>query len=344
MMNTRFTRSACALLVLCAPITLAAPPAELADQIRAAQENNTLHGSIILSAENTDPLEMHNGRVREPSGDRIDTNTRFRIASLTKLYTQTAVLRLAQVGKLDLDESVSTYRPELQAEWKDQVTIRQLLAMTSGLPRELHERPEMGVEYDADGFAGPYLDRHAGVDLQSQPGARSSYSNLGYWILGAIIEAVTEKTWIDSINELIAEPLGIEPLALSPDDLREAGHARAHRSQRGRARVMGDIPIAQRYSSGGLCASATQLHALAQAIHSGELFTDDSRVLLFSSFDDEKSDNKILIAGMVPGFMNLIVITNDPPTAVISLNNQVAENPNDFMELIETLSSELAQD
>ncbi|MEQ8768980.1 MAG: serine hydrolase domain-containing protein [Phycisphaerales bacterium] len=330
-------------LPLIAAAVVSSAHADRSDVRRAvvrARASGVLHGSVLAGSADR-PVRTSKGSIAEPDGDDIDADTRFRIASLTKLFTQVAALRLAKSGRLNLDAPVGAYRPELQAPWKDTVTIRQLLAMTSGLPRELNGSPERGVEYDDAGLAGAYLDAHAGIALESDPGTRSAYSNLGYWLVGAAIEAVTGKSYVDAVNELVLTPLGADPVALSPMELGADGLAAPHRSgDRGCERAP-DYPVDQRYSSGGLVASAGQVHAVAVGIFDKEFLGAPSVGELFSQFGTEPEGRITTVAGMVPGFMNLVMIDRESESAVVSLNNCVAEDPNAFMASVRSIAEEL---
>lgn len=324
-----------ALLLLEAP-ALAGP----ASSVVRAQRSGVLHGSITVATPDRVMLERHAGRIGEPEDTRVDETTRFRIASLTKLFTQLAALELAEQGRLDLDAPISTYRPDLEAAWKDRVTTRHLLAMTSGLSRELHATPERGVEYDDEGFAGGYLDGHAGAELRGEPGGAHAYSNLGYWLVGAVIESVAGESFVDAVNRLVLEPLGAEPVALSPAALGLDHEAAGHAMEGGQSARLPDMPIAQRYASGGLCATIGQLRAVALATLDDRLLTPGSRELLFSRFGTAEPDTRLMIAGMVPGFMNLLMADRESGVVVVSLNNRIAEDPNAFMGVIRAVLDE----
>ncbi len=338
-------KSTVVLPLIAAAVVVSSAHADRADVRRAvvrARGSGVLHGSVVAGSADR-PVRSSTGSIAEPDGDDIDADTRFRIASLTKLFTQVAALRLAESGDLDLDAPIGRYRPDLRAPWKDTVTIRQLLAMTSGLPRELHGSPERGVEYDDAGLAGAYLDAHAGIELESDPGDRGSYSNLGYWLVGAAIESVTGKPYIDAVNELVMAPLGADPVALSPAELGADGLAAPHVSgDRGCDRAP-DYPVDQRYSSGGIAASAGQVHAVAVGIFDGAFLSDAGVRELFSQFGTEPEGRITTVAGMVPGFMNLVMIDRESESAVVSLNNCVAEDPNAFMAVVRSIAESMGE-
>jgi CubicO group peptidase (beta-lactamase class C family) len=332
-------RAGAVVVSVCGAIGMAGP----AESITAAQERGVLHGSITIAwvEPGHEPVSMHAG-VRDGSAALAvanDGETRYRVASLTKLLTQLAVLRLVEDGRVELDLPVQAYRPGLRAKWAEDVTVRDLLSMRSGLPRELHRTPERGVDFDSEGMAGAYLDRKLrGVALESEPGERERYSNVGYWLLGAVIESVTGESYVDAVNALVCAPLGVDAVEFSPDDLGGLD-ARGYMGDE----VVDQFGIATRYSSGGLCATSAQYAAIASGMLRDGLLSADSLDLLFSSFGSGKVRDELMIAGMVPGFMNLLLVDREHGVVVVSLNNTVAQDPNAFMAVVREVFDEACQ-
>ncbi|MCG2584573.1 serine hydrolase [Massilia sp. TS11] len=139
----------------------------------------------------------------------VSAQTAFRIASMSKSFAALAILRLRDEGKLQLDDPVSRYLPELSAVGapKDAptLTLRHLLTMTPGLPED-----------------NPWGDRHMrmtrselaelvgrGLSFSSTPGGPYEYSNLGYIMLGQIICKVSGQPFQDYIRQHIFRPLGM---------------------------------------------------------------------------------------------------------------------------------------
>ena len=160
---------------------------------------------------------------RVVGGPAPDADTVFRIASMTKSFTASAVLLLRDEGALALDDPAERYVPEL-ADWAgpageaeggrlpelagpvaDRVTLRHLLTMTAGFPTD-----------------DPWGDRQQGLPLEAfrsllaggvsanwAPGTRFEYSNLGYAILGLVITAVSGLSYDDFVRMRLLRPLGM---------------------------------------------------------------------------------------------------------------------------------------
>src|SRR5580700_2293338 len=147
---------------------------------------------------------------RHLGGPPPDAGTVFRIASMTKSFTASAILALRDDGALMLDDPAASYVPHL-AGWVNgavdagPLTIRHLLTMTAGFPTD---------DPWGDRQQGLPLDEFdallaKGVSFNWAPGTRFEYSNLGYAILGRVITAVTGVAYPDYIRHRLLRPLGM---------------------------------------------------------------------------------------------------------------------------------------
>lgn len=130
----------------------------------------------------------------------------FDLASLTKPFTATAVMILAEEGKLNIDESVRKYVEGLPESWED-MTIAHLLSHTSGLPALFPEEetwPPLLDNSTARMFASLVKLR-----LTAPPGTRERYSDPGYFLLGMVIEKVSGQRWGDFLSARIFQPLNM---------------------------------------------------------------------------------------------------------------------------------------
>jgi CubicO group peptidase (beta-lactamase class C family) len=129
--------------------------------------------------------------------------TRFNIASMTKQFTAASILLLEDRGKLKTDDLVTKYLPDAPAPW-DKITIYHLLTHTSGIPDD-------GAKYEPgtpDKLV--FNDR----PLNFQPGEQWAYTNLGYIVLGYLIERISGQTYEDFVHQNIFKPLGMNDSGL----------------------------------------------------------------------------------------------------------------------------------
>jgi D-alanyl-D-alanine carboxypeptidase len=143
----------------------------------------------------------------------------FRIASITKQFTAALVLDLAEEGRLALDERAAFYLPE--RAWLGEITIRQLLLQTSGLPDYAADESGGGAPSESHAKSA-MLDWIGRLASQPDfaPGERWAYSNSNYAVLGAIIEELTGQTYAQAVKERLLRPLGLAATAVDdPADL-----------------------------------------------------------------------------------------------------------------------------
>jgi CubicO group peptidase (beta-lactamase class C family) len=166
-----------------------------------------LFSGALLIARNHQPiLAAARSYAIHPNVLPNQVDTKFNLASVTKMLTAVAVMRLVEAGKLDLHVPVAAYNPELP--YADTVTIHQLLTHTAGFDRYWNDayraaRSDLRTIND-------YLKVFAAAPLLFPPGTRHHYGNTGYVLLGAVIESVTGETYYDYMCKSIFQPLGME--------------------------------------------------------------------------------------------------------------------------------------
>ncbi len=130
---------------------------------------------------------------------------------MTKIVTATAIVQLAERGGLGLDDPVGGYVADFPSDDRGRrVTIRHLLSHSAGLANPIPVgwvRPATAAATDLHEFTGRQLKKHS--RLRSEPGARASYSNLGYLVLGEVVETASGRPYVDYVRANILDPLGM---------------------------------------------------------------------------------------------------------------------------------------
>jgi CubicO group peptidase (beta-lactamase class C family) len=133
--------------------------------------------------------------------------TRFRIASLSKQFTATLVLRLHEQGRLNIDDGICNYIEACPPAWA-QITIRHLLSHSSGIP-DYTEFRNFDATQAIPTTREELIARFRDNPLLFTPGNAFRYSNSGYVLLGSILEYVTGTPYADLIRNEITAPLGL---------------------------------------------------------------------------------------------------------------------------------------
>lgn len=192
-------------------------------------------------------------------------DTLFRIGSITKQFTAAAILQLAAAHKLALDDDLHRYLPDYPTHGK-RITLRNLLAHTSGIRDYEHGIPWLQDHMSEQRPAAELVAQFAAAPLDFEPGARWSYSNSGYFLLGLIIERASGQSFADHVRDHVIAASGAPDVRYCPD---EQDYPRAARGYevKGNARVASrPIKMVYAYAAGGLCASAPGLVAWSRAL------------------------------------------------------------------------------
>jgi beta-glucosidase-like glycosyl hydrolase/CubicO group peptidase (beta-lactamase class C family) len=162
-------------------------------------------------------LEAVGNQSYAPGATPMTTDTVFDLASVTKVVaTTTVAMRAVEEGRLRLDLPVQSYIPEFTGPGKWEITVRQLLTHTSGLPGYVQffldfDPADAGPETAAEIFS-----RVLETELTAPPGTRYEYSDLGILLLGEVLNRALGESYEDYAMREIFAPLGMESTRWNP--------------------------------------------------------------------------------------------------------------------------------
>ena len=139
--------------------------------------------------------------------------TLWPVASITKLYTATAIMRLVELGELALIMRAKSVLPRLDGGGKEEITLRQLLTHTSGL---IYESPEMPALLARQASLAEIVDGAYESELAFAPGTDQLYSDFGYGLAGRIAAVAMQDEFHDLVRELVLEPAGLTDTFFPP--------------------------------------------------------------------------------------------------------------------------------
>lgn len=196
-------------------------------------------------------------------------DTIFDLASVTKTFTTIAVLQQVEAGRVDLDAPVATYLPAFAANGKGDITVRDLLTHTGGLPAWVNL-------YSAYPTVEERIAAVLGVTPTAEPGEAYVYSDLGLITLGLVVEEVTGQSLDHAIARGITEPLGMTDTMFNPPaELVDRIAATEPQPWAGRPMIRGEVHDENAWSLGGvaghagLFSTAHDLAILARALLNG---------------------------------------------------------------------------
>lgn len=181
---------------------------ELERVVAQAAEDDRFSG-VMLIARGSDIvfIRSYNYACRR-FGVKNQIDTRFDIASLGKMFTGVAIGQVVEEGLLSFSAPLSRYLPEYPSEISERVTIHHLLTHTSGLGSIFDGGWDIASQARFRTFQ-EIIPHFRDRPLLFEPGAAWEYSNAGYILLGAVIEAITGRSYFDYIQEHIFTPAGM---------------------------------------------------------------------------------------------------------------------------------------
>ena len=241
----------------------------------------------VLAVGHRGELTVHafGRQTYDASAPTVDPDTIYDAASLSKpVITTTLIAALFAAGRLQLDAPVAMYLPEWAAgpnpEWRRRVTLRHLLTHTSGLPA--HREYFQTLKGKAPGSAlgkREVLAKILSEPLTYEPGTQSEYSDLGFILLGEIVERVTGKPLDVLARERIFAPLGMKDSLFNPPKNLRQRIAPTENDKTFRKRLVhGEVHDDNAWAMGGvaghagLFATAADLAAFSQMLLNGGIY------------------------------------------------------------------------
>ena len=180
---------------------------DLAALLREHAERHLVPGATLGILRDGSLKILCHGVGDASTGEPVTPDSRFSLGSLTKPMVATVVARLAEAGRVSLADLVSAHVPELRdAIWAQRATVEDLLASRSGIP--LRSATEFGFDAhaDADDAALSRLVAEVGIEPDANATDFWSYTNVGWCVLGRIIEAVTGMPWETAMRQVLLDP------------------------------------------------------------------------------------------------------------------------------------------
>lgn len=199
-------------------------------------------------------------------------STKFRIGSMNKMFTATAVLQLVQAGKINLTDSLGKYLPDYpNKDVASKVTIHHLLTHTGGTgdffgPEFDKHRLELRTLQD-------YVKLYGERGLAFEPGSRWEYSNYGFLLLGLIIEKAGGQDYYDYVREHIFKPAGMNSTDSLPEDQAVPGRSVGYTKMNGKREWLPNVDTLpyRGTSAGGGYSTVEDLLAFANALENHKL-------------------------------------------------------------------------
>ena len=234
---------------------------------------------------------------RAASSEVANSNgTKFKIASITKLFTSVITLQLYEEGKLSLQAPIATALPSCGGDVGGRVNVHQLLNHTSGLQdAEALKSKEDAIRNGIDIYQRPYtvdelVAKYCGAPLTNPPGATFKYNNGDYILLGKIIETVERAPFEDVLERRVLQPLKMADSGLHYQHRVVPRLAATYFTRENGSGVLAnDLPVYDEnwYAAGAMYSTAADLRDFAHALFGGRLLKPPTMALLLQPGLDE---------------------------------------------------------
>lgn len=258
--------------------------------MNAFYANGNFSGAVYITEEGKPIFQKGYGFSNLEKKTPIVGSTRFLIASISKQYTAVLIMKLAEQGKLKLDDPLSLYFKEYPEQWASKVTLHQMLTNTSGIP-DFFEDPEYQKIMNTPHTFNDLVNLIKNKPLLFAPGTKFEWSNMAWAILGKVVEAASEMTYEDYFRKTILAPLNLKNTSFV-DKEKTIGEVAAQ----GYIYNFGDYTPAPDYyfhsqlAADGIITTPEDMTLFINALMKGKILSEDYLKLMLTPYTD--SDNK----------------------------------------------------
>ena len=255
--------------------------AKIQEVLSLAHKYRLFNGSALVAQNGKVIYKGAFGMANMEWGIPNTPDTKFRLGSITKQFTATLALQLVEQGKIKLDGKITDYLPDYRQDIGQKVTVHHLLTHTSGIPSYTGQ-PGFFENVSRNPYKViDFVKKYASGDLEYEPGSKYSYNNSGYFLLGAIIERVTGKSYEQVLKENILDPAGMKNTGYDHHDTlipkRASGYAKTVDGYRNAAYLDMSIP----YAAGSMYSTVEDLYLWDQALYTATVLSAQSKELMF---------------------------------------------------------------
>ncbi|MGP3929133.1 serine hydrolase domain-containing protein [Nonomuraea sp. KM88] len=343
---------ACAMLTLSAttPATAAATDRPRLGDVQKALTELAKSSKVVgaIGAVYIDGKKIDKGsagtRLLNDKGGKIPAGARFRAGSQTKAMTQVVIMKLVSEGKLSLDDKLSDLLPEVAekdlVERADEITVEQMIHHTSGIPNWF--TPALIDYLDFTTYYPPMelVKRSRAVARTQDPGEKFSYSNTNYYLLGLIIEDLTDHSVAAEFERRIFDPLHMDDTYLPvtfPGRIKGPHGHSYYPDKNGELHDVDRFNMSYGYAAGGVISTTDDLSAFHLALGK-DLLTKEEKDALNAGRpapppSEEPSDKGVCggeygsVAGSAPSFKAITYGSRDTGVQfVVSVTLGTAHN------------------
>lgn len=272
-------------LLFLSNIIIAQSKTEKIDQLISTYEAyGKFNGSVLIAEQGKVIFKKGYGMANMEWDIPNQPNTKHRLGSITKQFTALLILQLAEKGKIDLYEPISTYLPEYPKETGTIITTHHLLTHTSGIPNYTSFQSFMKEKSRDHYTPKEFLKVFNEKELDFKPGEKFSYSNSGYFLLGVLLEEITGTSYEDLLKERIFIPLNMNDTGYDHHHVILKNRATGYDKQGINYRNSKYLDMSIPYAAGSMYSTVEDLFKWDQALYKTTLLSKEYRDLFFKPY------------------------------------------------------------
>ncbi|QSX79081.1 serine hydrolase domain-containing protein [Agrilutibacter solisilvae] len=322
---------------------------ELLDQAYPARGPG---GAVLVARGDTVLYRAARGEADIDRHVPLEPDALFRIGSVSKQFAAAGLLTLVEAGKVSLDDPLSKYVADFPGG--EGITVEQLLNHTSGVKSYTAIPGYMDGPIRKDLSTAQMVDVFRRQPPDFAPGTQWAYSNSGYVLVGAVIEAASGQPWHAYLQRVLFEPLGMRDTGYGHDPEFAARQVKGYTFDGDKAVPMRPLSMTQPHAAGGLVSNVDDLLKWNRALHEGRVLKNDSYVRMITpvgaaaakgieygfgiSRDRVRNQDQLQHGGGIFGFISQLAYVPGPDITVAVLEN----DDNDVSDGASVLARKLA--
>jgi CubicO group peptidase (beta-lactamase class C family) len=270
------------IFLLLATITAYGQTERISKILDEVDSKEHLSGVVLVGQGGQIIYQKAYGTANQSFGIPNNLDTKFLLGSLTKQFTAMLVMQQVETGQINLDAQLTKYLPEFRKETGDKITIRHLLTHTHGIPNA--DQTDRYKPMTKEEFIKKYCE----TNLEFSPGSQFKYSDIvGYYLLGVVLEKVTNKDFAKLLKEKIFEPLGMNNSGYCSQETIQQNFATGYLQKENGFLNAPYWDTSQSFSAAGVYSTVGDLFKWDRALRKPELISERGLRTVFTPYSEK---------------------------------------------------------
>lgn len=317
---------------------------EVSARIDGVVEKGDFSGVVLYAKDNEILFNKAYGYADRENKIKNQPSFKFNLASVNKLFTKIAITKLIMEGKLELSSMAKSYVPELNKKGTEKITIKHLLTNSSGLGDYLSDELYISNKKKFQKMSD-YLPLILDKELSSEPGSKKQYSNVGFELLGIIIERISKMDYYKYVQTNIFNVCGMQNTGYyTKDDNLKNLAIGYHKDEIGNLIPNWDLKSYKGTAAGGGYSTTEDMLKLAKALNSNKILDEKHMDLLCKKFEEGNMRYYYLsAAGGANGINARLHLHRTKNEVTIILSNQDPPSADNINEIFKELSNKKSE-